>query len=153
MLPVESRNVFITYQLGFRVRQLVILLAMAVLAACDSSDGPAGTASEVSARVDDRRGEMLSYACMACHTLDRGGAHQIGPNLHGMFGRAAGSLPDFAYSDALRASDFVWTPGELDNWLSDPAGFLPGTTMAFTGYRQAEDRRALIAFLVAATTP
>lgn len=153
MVPVESRNVFITYQLGFRVRGLAILLMMAALASCGSNNGQEGIASPPSAPVDNRRGELLSYACLACHTLDQGGAHQIGPNLHGVFGRAAGSLPDFAYSEALLASEFVWTPAELDNWLSDPAGFLPGTTMAFTGYQQAEDRRALIEFLLAATTP
>jgi cytochrome c len=153
MLPVESRVVFITYQLGSSARRLIILLAIAALPACESSEGPAGTAGTASATSDDRRGELLSYACLACHSLDQGGGHQIGPNLSGVFGREAGSLPDFAYSKALLAADFVWTPAELDNWLADPAGFLPGTSMAFTGYQQAGDRQALIDFLVAATTP
>ena len=153
MLPVECRVVFITYQLGLPVRRLAILLAVAALPACGSGDGPTGTAGTASASSDDRRGELLSYACLACHSVDPGGAHQIGPNLSGVFGREAGSLPDFAYSEALLAADFIWTPAELDNWLADPAGFLPGTTMAFTGYQQAGDRQALIDYLVAATTP
>ncbi len=153
MLPVESRIVFITYQLASAVRRLIILIAIAALPACESSDGPVDASGIVPVPVDDRRGELLSYACLACHSLDRGGAHQIGPNLSGIFGRQAGSLPDFAYSEALLAADFVWTPAALDNWLSDPAGFLPGTSMAFTGYQQAADRQALIDFLVAATTP
>jgi cytochrome c len=51
----------------------------------------------------------------------------------------------------LRQSGIVWSPAELDRWLADPAGFLPGTTMAFTGYQSAADRSALIAYLVTAT--
>jgi cytochrome c len=75
----------------------------------------------------------------------------VGPNLHGVFGRPAGSAAEFEYSPALRAADFAWTPETLDAWLADPVGFLPGTTMAFTGYQSRHDRRDLIAHLVNAT--
>jgi cytochrome c len=51
----------------------------------------------------------------------------------------------------LRASQLIWTPRSLEAWLADPAGFVVGTTMAFTGYRSAEDRRDLIAYLLHAT--
>lgn len=98
-----------------------------------------------------RRGELLSYACQACHTLGPDGRHQVGPNLHGVFGRAAGAAAGFDYSAALAGSGIIWSPDELDQWLADPAGFLPGTTMAFTGYQAAADRGALIMFLLAAT--
>ena len=98
------------------------------------------------------RGELLGLACQACHSLNPGAAHIVGPNLSGIFGRPAATAPGFGgYSDALRASGIVWSPEILDRWLEDPAGFLPGTTMAFTGYRNPEDRAALIAFLVDAT--
>jgi cytochrome c len=104
-----------------------------------------------SSTVDNRRGELLSLACQACHTLTESGSHQVGPNLYGIFGRSAGQSPGFDYTSALRESGIVWSPSELDRWLADPAGFLPGTTMAFTGYQTADDRAALIEYLLDVT--
>ena len=75
----------------------------------------------------------------------------IGPHLEGVFGRPAASVPGFDYSPALRTSGLVWTPRSLEAWLANPAGFVEGTTMAFTGYRSAEDRRDLIAHLLHVT--
>lgn len=101
---------------------------------------------------DLERGRLLSLACAACHTFGAGEKAIVGPNLHGVFGRHAASLPDFAYSPALRASDLYWTPRSLAAWLADPGGFVSGTTMTFTGYRSAADRRDLIAYLLRATS-
>ena len=95
-----------------------------------------------------RRGELLAFACIACHTLAEGEPHNLGPNLHGVFGRRAAALPDFAYSPALRESGLVWTPRALAAWLENPARFVEGTTMAFAGYREPEERRDLIAYLL-----
>jgi cytochrome c len=103
------------------------------------------------AGADLERGKLLSLACAACHTFGAGERVIIGPNLHGIFGRRAASLPDFAYSPALRASGLYWTPRTVAAWLADPQGFVSGTTMTFTGYRSAEDRRDLIAYLLRAT--
>lgn len=77
----------------------------------------------------------------------------MGPHLHGVFGRPAGQLPGFDYSPAMRESGIVWTPETLDAWLARPDGFLPGNDMAFAGFRSAEDRRALIAYLRERTAP
>jgi cytochrome c len=103
------------------------------------------------ASADLKRGQLLSLACAACHTLDAGGKTIVGPNLHDMFGRHAAAAPDFDYSPALRASGLTWTPRALEAWLADPASFVAGTKMTFTGYRSAEDRRDLIAYLLHAT--
>lgn len=103
------------------------------------------------ADADREHGRQLVSACRACHTLEPGGAHMIGPNLHGMFGKNAGTREGFDYSEAIRESNFVWTPRALDAWLREPAAFLPGNRMSFLGVSSKGDRRDLIAFLLVAT--
>jgi len=102
--------------------------------------------------VDLERGELLSFACQACHTLGPGEADHIGPNLFSVFGRAAGAAPGFEYSDALARSGLTWTVDALDAWLAGPDEFLVGNIMVFAGYDEAADRRDLIAYLVVATS-
>lgn len=97
---------------------------------------------------DTSRGEALSMQCRACHSLEKGGTAIVGPILFGIFGRAAGSTPDFSYSEVLAASSFVWTPRALDAWLAEPFGFLPGNRMSFPGLRDPKDRNAVIAYLL-----
>jgi cytochrome c len=124
--------------------------------ALDFDAGPVETAAEYLAEpefggADIARGELLGLACLACHKVGAGEGTLIGPNLHGVFGRPAASVEGFAYSPALRASGLVWTPRSLERWLAEPATFVAGTTMAFSGYRSAADRRDLIAYLLNAT--
>ena len=103
------------------------------------------------AAADLARGELLGLACAACHKFRAGEGTLIGPNLQGVFGRQAGAVADFAYSPALKESGLIWTPVSLEAWLTDPTGFVAGTTMAFAGFGSAEDRRDLIAYLLRAT--
>jgi cytochrome c len=103
------------------------------------------------AAADFKRGQLLSLACAACHSFGAGEKTIIGPNLHGVFGRPAGAVEGFDYSPGLKSSGLVWTPRALDAWLADPASFVAGTKMTFTGYRSPEDRRDLIAYLLHAT--
>ncbi len=103
------------------------------------------------ANADFGRGELLSYACIACHTLGPGEGHLIGPNLSGVFGRPAASAPDFPYSDALRGAGIVWTPGELDAWLARPDDYVPGNLMVFAGIYSVSDRTDLLAYLLRET--
>ena len=103
------------------------------------------------ANADFERGELLSYACIVCHTLGAGEGHLIGPNLNGLFGRPAASTPDFPYSDALRAAGIVWTPAELDAWLARPDEFVPGNLMVFAGIYSVSDRTDLLAYLLRET--
>lgn len=118
--------------------------------------GPIKTAAEYLAEpelaaANIARGEVLGFACAACHRFRAAEGTLIGPHLEGVFGRPAASVPGFNYSPALQQSGLVWTPRSLEAWLANPAGFVEGTTMAFTGYRSAEDRRDLIAYLLRAT--
>ena len=108
-------------------------------------------ASDAFSNTDEAWGERLAMQCRACHALEAGGRHMIGPALHGFFGQPAGEQSGFAYSPALREASFVWTPRALDAWLADPSGFLPGNRMTYVGLRKADDRRALIAYLLRTT--
>lgn len=111
-----------------------------------SGADPSGSEGNLHA-ADLARGEILSFACRACHGLTPDAPSPLGPPLHGMFGRPAASLDGFDYSPALQQSGIVWTEDALDAWLARPDEFLPGNYMAFTGFQSADDRRALIAYL------
>ncbi len=92
-------------------------------------------------------GQRQFLRCASCHAIEAGQPTRIGPNLHGVVGRPAGSLPGYAYSPAMKAQHFVWTEAKLDAWLTRPAAVVPGTAMAFEGLPRPEDRAALIAYL------
>jgi len=97
-------------------------------------------------------GDRYLMQCGACHTFDDGGSHMLGPNLHNIIGRPAGTAAGFRYSKALSEADIVWTPRAIDAWLAEPQRFLPGNQMVYAGVRQAEDRAALIASLIRETS-
>lgn len=147
---------------GRVARTLVLLAAALCLASCGerrerSGVNPAVSAAAYSAEpalaaADLARGELLSYACRACHALTPGEPSPAGPTLAGVFGRRAAAVEGFDYSLALRESELVWTPVVLDEWLARPADYLPGNDMAFTGFRSAADRRDLIAYLLEVTS-
>lgn len=96
---------------------------------------------------DPARGKRLSFTCYTCHYVGKNLPHHTGPNLYGMFGRKAGTAPGYAYSEAIKKSGITWTPEELDRWLADPKGYLPGSKMVFIGVPNAQDRRDIIAYL------
>ena len=100
---------------------------------------------------DPAKGERIAATCRACHTLEAGGANRLGPNLHGFFGREAGTGEDYRYSPVLAESTFVWTPRALEAWLAAPGKFLPGNRMTFAGVRDASDRADLVAYLLRET--
>lgn len=96
---------------------------------------------------DLANGEKRFALCRSCHTINEGGAKLTGPNLYGVFGRKAGSLPGFNYSEALKSANFNWEATHLDQWLADPRGYMPGTKMSFAGIKAPKDRLDLIAYL------
>ncbi len=99
---------------------------------------------------DLENGRRRFALCRSCHTLPAGAADGVGPNLHGIVGRAAVS-GGFAYSDALKASGLTWTPETLDQWIESPRDLVPNNKMTFVGLKDAEDRRDLIAYLMVET--
>jgi cytochrome c len=93
------------------------------------------------------RGKILFLRCASCHDATPGASAKIGPDLYGVVGRKAASLPGFSYSAALKSQDFVWDPEHLDRWIENPNAVAPGTIMAFAGIADAADRRAIIEYL------
>ncbi len=75
-----------------------------------------------------KRGEKLASSCMACHSM-AGENHKIGPSLAGVYGRKATFWDNYQYSDALIASNLVWTEETLKPFLIDPQSLVPGTNM------------------------
>ena len=81
--------------------------------------------------------------CSVCHSLEPG-RNGIGPSLAGVLGRAAGSVPGFSYSPAMRGSGLVWDRATLDRFLADPRAMVPGTTMMQAGLSSETERAAII---------
>lgn len=91
-------------------------------------------------------GEQVFGTCRACHTLNKGGKNGLGPNMSGLFGRKAGTVPGFNYSPALKASGIVWNAQTLDQFIAAPSKKVPGTRMVISVSDPAR-RAALIGYL------
>ncbi|CAN7461630.1 c-type cytochrome [Mesorhizobium sp. LjNodule214] len=98
---------------------------------------------------DAAAGEKVFTKCKACHVADED-KNKIGPSLHGVMGRTAGTHPDFKYSEAMVAagtSGVKWDEPTLATYLHDPKGMVKGTKMVFPGLKKDEDVANVIAYL------
>lgn len=93
---------------------------------------------------DPKAGEALYPRCLACHAL---AYDRVGPRHCGLIGRPAGSVPGFEYSPAMKRSKLAWTKENLERFLADPVGTVPGTTMTYAGVPDPKERADLIAYL------
>ncbi len=115
----------------------VVLVGAALVATAASAAGP--EAGE----------KAFKKHCAACHTVDAG-KNRVGPSLHGIFGRKAGQVQGFKYSDANAKSGATFDDAYLDKYLTDPKGTMPGNKMVFNGVKNEQERKDLIEFLKAA---
>jgi cytochrome c len=109
-----------------------------------AAEGP--VFADVYAAADAAAGEKVFGKCKACHKVD--GADGTGPHLNGVVNRAKASIAGFGYSEVLvsMAAD-VWTPENLQAFLTSPKAYAPGTKMSFAGLPKVEDRANVIAYL------
>jgi cytochrome c len=119
-------------------------VALAVMAIGTAVQSPAQTG-------DAAAGAQVFATCRSCHTLGTGERNGIGPNLHGLFGRQAGSAPGYNYSAALKAANVRWDAKALDTFLTAPSKMVPGTRMVMHVNDPAR-RAALLAYLKAETS-
>ncbi|KAB2943628.1 MAG: cytochrome c family protein [Hyphomicrobium sp.] len=96
---------------------------------------------------DRAEGEKVFATCKACHQIGEGAKNAIGPQLNGIVGRKAGSVPGYNYSDANKNSDIMWDQSSLAEYLKDPKAKVPGTKMVFAGIKDEQKVQDLIAFL------
>jgi nitrite reductase (NO-forming) len=111
----------------------------------------AQTAQAASGAGDVEQGRQVYRKCQVCHSLEPG-KNGLGPSLSGIIGKKAAVVPNYVYSEALRGSGLTWDEGMLDRYLLDPQKLVPGNKMPFPGMRTENERRDVIAYLVAAAT-
>jgi len=99
---------------------------------------------------DAQRGVQVFAQCKVCHSLEAG-KNMLGPSLHGLIGRKAGSVPGYAYSPAMKNANVTWTDDTLSKYLSDPKAFIPGDKMPFAGIKDPSKLGDLLAYLNQAT--
>src|ERR1700743_638187 len=101
---------------------------------------------------DAETGKHQFAPCSACHTVEDGGPDKLGPNLHGVLGRKAGTKGGFAgYSEGLKNSGITWDAAKIDEWITNPRKVVPDTKMAFLGISNPTVRANIIAYLQEAT--
>jgi cytochrome c len=114
---------------------------------------PAAAQEAARKGADTESGQLtFNNACRTCHTIKEGD-NRLGPSLHKIIGRKAGSLANYGYSSAMKGADFVWDKEKLNRFIAKPDEILPGNNMKpYGGLTSAEDRAKVIEFLESAST-
>lgn len=109
---------------------------------------PLPALSQASQGAEDASGQQaFNNACRTCHMV-REGDNRLGPNLHRIVGRQAGSLPDYGFSSAMKEAGFVWDEDKLDRFIANPDEVVPGNSMKpYGGLSSGDERKRIIGFL------
>ena len=101
---------------------------------------------------DAEAGQRVFNQCRACHSINEGGRNGVGPNLHGIIGRKAGSSEGFRYSASLREKaegGLTWNEETLRAYLANPKAVIPAGSMSYPGLRNEQQLNDLLAYLKA----
>lgn len=99
------------------------------------------------AKANVQNGIVVFKKCASCHMAEKGGPNKIGPNLYNVLGAEKGKHPGYTYSQAMEKKGGKWTYEDLNHFLYDPRGYLPGTKMSFAGLKNDQERADVIAYL------
>ena len=132
----------------FRLIAAVSIAAAALAAPAFAvpAPSPAAVAAYAKLHGDAAAGAKSFVACKACH-VTTAGVNRIGPSLHAVVGRKAGSIPNFQYSSANKNSGITWSEAKLFEYLEAPQKIVPGTKMSYPGMKNPQDRANVIAYL------
>lgn len=143
-------------------KQLVLgmcLVAVVLAARADAGGASAMPAAEPSPGLTPELVARLNQAdlaagarfferkCSQCHDGEKSGGHAKGPFLWNVFGRSAGTIPGFVFSDAMKRSGITWNYATLDHYLADTERAIPGWAMNFTGITDDRLRAAVVVFV------
>jgi cytochrome c len=103
--------------------------------------------TSVAPAADVENGKAVFNKCRACHQIGENAKNMVGPELNGLFGRKAGSVPGFNYSEANKSSGITWDEATFREYIKNPRGKIPGTKMVFVGIHDDQDIDDLIAYL------
>jgi cytochrome c len=125
-----------------------LIMAVSGMAYVLSSPSALAQASQGTEDVSGQ--QAFNNACRTCHIV-REGDNRLGPNLHKIVGRKAGSLPDYTFSSAMKEADFVWDEQKLDRFIANPDEIVPGNRMKpYGGLSSSDERKKIIAYLAQA---
>ena len=133
-----------TYRAALPMAWLFLNAGAATLSACGSGGQQAagGTAPDTPVAA-----APAAFAqCSSCHSV-QAGRNMLGPSLHGVTGRKAGSLAGFSYSPAMAAAVLTWDTATLDRFIAAPQTVVPGTRMSYAGMRDPAQRKAVMEYL------
>jgi cytochrome c len=127
----------------------------AIAAKEESGPGAAAAPKEPSQPIETllahasvEKGQAAAKQCAACHTFEKGGPNRVGPNLYDIVGHERGTGRNgFNFSSAMKAKGGKWTYDELNKFLANPRGYIPGTNMTFAGLSRDQQRADVIAYL------